>query len=50
MNQTALEGMKVDGTSMASNNIFTGNIMTARSDQQGFYLRIIITMITRALI
>ncbi|QDQ00286.1 copper-binding protein [Lysinibacillus fusiformis] len=38
MNQTALEGMKVDGTSMASNNIFTGNIMTARSDQQGFLL------------
>lgn len=38
MNQTALEGMKVDGTSMVTNNIFTGNIMTARSDQQGFLL------------
>ncbi|MGN4127550.1 nitrous oxide reductase family maturation protein NosD [Lysinibacillus sphaericus] len=38
MNQTALEGTKVDGHSMVTNNQFTGNILTARSDQQGFLL------------
>ena len=38
MNQTALEGTKVSGDTKASNNNFTGNILTARSDKQGFKL------------
>ncbi|MFY0520771.1 right-handed parallel beta-helix repeat-containing protein [Lysinibacillus sp. UGB7] len=38
MNQTALEGTKVDGHSKVTNNQFTGNILTARSDHQGFLL------------
>ncbi|MGE7949770.1 right-handed parallel beta-helix repeat-containing protein [Lysinibacillus sp. NPDC093688] len=39
MNQTALEGTKVSNDTLASNNNFTGNILTARSDQQGFQLK-----------
>ncbi|KOS62338.1 right-handed parallel beta-helix repeat-containing protein [Lysinibacillus agricola] len=38
MNQTALEGTKVNGDTTASSNNFTGNILTARSDKQGFQL------------
>lgn len=38
MNQTALEGTKVSDDTKASNNNFTGNILTARSDKQGFKL------------
>ncbi|MGE7676022.1 right-handed parallel beta-helix repeat-containing protein [Lysinibacillus sp. NPDC094403] len=38
MNQTALEGTKVSDDTMASSNNFTGNILTARSDKQGFRL------------
>ncbi|MFE3577249.1 nitrous oxide reductase family maturation protein NosD [Lysinibacillus sp. NPDC059133] len=38
MNQTALEGTKVSNDTLASSNNFTGNILTARSDQQGFQL------------
>lgn len=38
MNQTAIEGTKVSDDTMASNNNFTGNILTARSDKQGFQL------------
>ncbi len=38
MNQTAIEGTKVSDDTMASRNNFTGNILTARSDQQGFQL------------
>ncbi|WP_285396123.1 NosD domain-containing protein [Lysinibacillus sp. fls2-241-R2A-57] len=38
MNQTALEGTKVSEDTTASNNSFTGNILTARSDKQGFKL------------
>ncbi|MGE7691946.1 right-handed parallel beta-helix repeat-containing protein [Lysinibacillus sp. NPDC097214] len=38
MNQTAIEGTKASDDTMASNNNFTGNILTARSDQQGFQL------------
>lgn len=39
MNQTALEGTKVSNDTLASSNNFTGNILTARSDQQGFQLK-----------
>lgn len=38
MNQTALEGTKVDNHSIINDNQFTGNILTARSDQQGLRL------------
>jgi len=38
MNQTAIEGTKVSDDTMASSNNFTGNILTARSDKQGFQL------------
>ncbi|QPA58359.1 right-handed parallel beta-helix repeat-containing protein [Lysinibacillus sphaericus] len=38
MNQTALEGTKVDKHSIIKDNQFTGNILTARSDQQGLRL------------
>ncbi|MGG2056668.1 NosD domain-containing protein [Lysinibacillus pakistanensis] len=38
MNQTAVEGTKVSNNTTASNNSFTGNILTARSDQLGFQL------------
>lgn len=38
MNQTAIEGTKVDDQTVVQNNQFTGNILTARSDQQGFQL------------
>ncbi|WP_230875103.1 NosD domain-containing protein [Lysinibacillus cavernae] len=38
MNQTALEGTKVDDGSIVNDNQFTGNILTARSDHQGFRL------------
>ncbi|TDX90897.1 UNVERIFIED_CONTAM: nitrous oxidase accessory protein [Lysinibacillus xylanilyticus] len=38
MNQTAIEGTKVSDDTMASRNNFTGNILTARSDKQGFQL------------
>lgn len=38
----------VKGNSVATNNQFTGNILTARADRQAFYLQIIIMMITRA--
>ncbi len=38
MNQTALEGTMVSGDTTASDNSFTGNILTARSDKQGFQL------------
>ncbi|WP_025114847.1 right-handed parallel beta-helix repeat-containing protein [Lysinibacillus fusiformis] len=38
MNQTALEGTKVDNDSIINDNQFTGNILTARSDQQGLRL------------
>ncbi|QGG53283.1 right-handed parallel beta-helix repeat-containing protein [Lysinibacillus pakistanensis] len=39
MNQTAVEGTKVSNNTKASNNSFTGNILTARSDQLGFQLQ-----------
>lgn len=38
MNQTAIEGSKASEDTMASSNNFTGNILTARSDPQGFQL------------
>ncbi|WP_234007840.1 right-handed parallel beta-helix repeat-containing protein [Lysinibacillus sp. FJAT-14745] len=38
MNQTAIEGTKVSDDTVASSNNFTGNILTARSDKQGFQL------------
>jgi len=38
MNQTALEGTKVDERSTIMDNQFTGNILTARSDNQGLRL------------
>ena len=38
MNQTAVEGTKVSDNTKASHNSFTGNILTARSDQLGFQL------------
>ncbi|MET4563230.1 nitrous oxidase accessory protein [Lysinibacillus parviboronicapiens] len=38
MNQTALEGTMVKGNSVATNNQFTGNILTACADRQGFLL------------
>lgn len=38
MNQTALEGTKVDERSIIMNNQFTGNILTARSDNRGLRL------------
>jgi nitrous oxidase accessory protein len=38
MNQTAIEGTKASDDTMASHNNFTGNILTARSDKQGFQL------------
>lgn len=38
MNQTAVEGTKVSDNTKASHNSFTGNILTARSDQFGFQL------------
>lgn len=38
MNQTAVEGTKVSNNIKANNNSFTGNILTARSDQLGFQL------------
>lgn len=38
MNQTAIEGTKVDAETLVSANQFTGNILTARSDQSGFQL------------
>lgn len=39
MNQTALEGTKVDERSTIMDNQFTGNILTARSDSQGLRLK-----------
>lgn len=38
MNQTAIEGTKVDDETQVTANQFTGNILTARSDQRGFQL------------
>ena len=38
MNQTALEGTKVDERSTIMENQFTGNILTARSDNRGLRL------------
>ncbi len=38
MNQTTIEGTKVDDQTVVYNNQFTGNILTARSDQQGIQL------------
>ncbi len=38
MNQTALEGTKVEDDSIINDNQFTGNILTARSDHQGLRL------------
>lgn len=38
MNETAIEAMKSDKTNKVVNNVFTGNILTARSDQNGVYL------------
>ncbi|CAM5310212.1 Copper-binding protein OS=Lysinibacillus sphaericus OX=1421 GN=LS41612_03005 PE=4 SV=1 [Lysinibacillus sphaericus] len=38
MNQTAIKGTKVDDQTVVYNNQFTGNILTARSDQQGIQL------------
>ena len=38
MNQTAIEGTKVDEETRVTANQFTGNILTARSDNEGFQL------------
>ena len=38
MNQTAIEGTQVDDETQVMANQFTGNILTARSDQKGFRL------------
>lgn len=35
VNQTAIEATRVDAASSVTNNRFTGNILTARSDQKG---------------
>lgn len=38
MNQTAIEATRSDGSNRVSNNSFTGNILTARSDANGVLL------------
>lgn len=38
MNQTAIEGTKIDDETRVTANQFTGNILTARSDNEGFQL------------
>lgn len=38
MNQTAIEGTKLDSETLVTANQFTGNILTARSDRDGFRL------------
>ncbi|MDV6377435.1 right-handed parallel beta-helix repeat-containing protein [Sporosarcina sp. GW1-11] len=39
VNQTAIEATRIDDASIVRNNTFTGNILTARSDQKGLSLR-----------